>query len=155
VSVPHRVYYESPIGWIEIGGSSSQIFSLCFVDAARAGTRPHGALQEAVRELGEYFAGARREFDLDLALRGTMFQEQVWAQLLNVPYGRVLTYQDVADAIGQPRAVRAVGAAIGRNPISIVVPCHRIVGSDGRLTGYGGGLWRKEWLLRHEGYLLL
>ena len=153
---PRFVYYASPIGLIEIGGTAEQILSLFFVQERRhPDVAPHGALESAVRQVGEYFAGARRAFDLPLALQGTAFQEQVWRQLLTVPYGRVATYQDIANAIGRPKAVRAVGAANGQNPISIVVPCHRIIGSDGKLTGYGGGLWRKEWLLRHEGYLLL
>jgi methylated-DNA-[protein]-cysteine S-methyltransferase len=147
---------------IEIGGAAQQIVSLYFVDGPRA--RPydrridpvsHATVEEAARQVAEYFDGTRREFDLQLALHGTAFQELVWRQLLTVPYGRVATYGEIGDAIGRPRAVRAVGAANGRNPISIVVPCHRIIGSDGTLTGYGGGLWRKEWLLRHEGYLLV
>ncbi len=97
----------------------------------------------------------RTTFDLPLDLRGTDFQKQVWTQLLTVPYGRTVSYQLIADAIGNPKAVRAVGAANGQNPISVIVPCHRIIGSDGQLVGYGGGLWRKEWLLKHEGALLL
>jgi methylated-DNA-[protein]-cysteine S-methyltransferase len=148
-------YFASPIGLIEIGGTAGHIHSLYFVDERRSGEEPHGVLQDAVRQMDEYFDGARRAFDLDLFLQGTEFQEQVWHQLLTVPYGCAATYQDIANAIGRPKAVRAVGAAIGRNPISIVVPCHRIIGSNGKLTGYAGGLWRKDWLLRHEGYLLL
>jgi methylated-DNA-[protein]-cysteine S-methyltransferase len=151
----YYVYYPSPIGLVEIGGTAEHIHSLYFVDDRRPDDDPHGVLQDAVRQVDEYFSGVRREFDLDLILCGTAFQEKVWRQLLTVPYGHVATYQDIANAIGRPKAVRAVGAANGQNPISIVVPCHRIIGSDGKLTGYGGGLWRKEWLLRHEGYLLL
>ena len=96
-------------------------------------------------------------FDLPLALEGTPFQRQVWQQLLSVAHGETASYQAIADAIDNPKAVRAVGAANGRNPVAIIVPCHRIIGSGARpkLTGYGGGLWRKEWLLRHEGVLLV
>ena len=155
ITSPHYVYYLSPIGLIEIGGTAEHILSLYFVDERRPDAESHATVEKAVRQVGEYFDGTRREFDLPLALDGTAFQEQVWRQLLTVPYGSVATYQDIANAIGRPQAVRAVGAANGQNPISIVVPCHRIIGSDGKLTGYGGGLWRKEWLLRHEGYLLL
>jgi methylated-DNA-[protein]-cysteine S-methyltransferase len=99
--------------------------------------------------------GERREFDLPLGLYGTAFQVRVWRQVLAVPYGQAATYQEIADAIGNPKAVRAVGGANGRNPLPLIVPCHRIIGRNGQLVGYGGGLWRKEWLLRHEGYLLL
>ena len=95
--------------------------------------------------------GARRTFGLTMALHGTPFQRQVWGQLIGIPYGETKTYQEIAHAIGRPFAVRAVGAANAKNPISIIVPCHRVIGSDGSLTGYGGGIWRKEWLLKHEG----
>jgi methylated-DNA-[protein]-cysteine S-methyltransferase len=152
---PLYVTYPSPIGWIEIGGTGEQILSLHFVQECRPAVEPRGELKKALIQVGEYFGEGRREFDLNLAFDGTAFQEQVWRQLLTVPYGSVATYQDIACAIGRPKAVRAVGAANGQNPISILVPCHRIIGSTGKLTGYGGGLWRKEWLLRHEGYLML
>ena len=165
INAPYYSYYSSPIGLVEIGGTADQIVSLYFVDEHRSDAAPSGGaasgsaslatVENAARQVGEYFAGTRREFDLNLALHGTAFQEQVWRQLLCVPYGSVATYQDIANAIGRPKAVRAVGAANGQNRISIIVPCHRIIGSDGKLTGYGGGLWRKEWLLRHEGYVLL
>ena len=155
MNVPYHAYYESPIGLVEIGGTATHIVSLYFVEDRRMVSDPHPTILEAVRQVGEYFAGQRHAFELDLALHGTAFQERVWRQLLTVPYGQAATYQAIADALGMPKAVRAVGAANGQNPISIVVPCHRIIGSDGKLVGYGGGLWRKEWLLRHEGYLLL
>ena len=117
----------------------------------------HPLLAEAQRQLDAYFAGGLRSFDLPLDLDGTPFQRQVWQQLLSVDYGQTASYQAIAHAIDNPKAVRAVGAANGRNPVAIIVPCHRIIGSGGRpkLTGYGGGLWRKEWLLRHEGVLLV
>ena len=106
-------------------------------------------------QLAAYFAGDRHGFDIPLALTGSEFQQAVWTQLLTIPYGMMVSYQDIADGLDNPQAVRAVGAANGQNPVSIIVPCHRVVGSDGKLVGYGGGLWRKEWLLRHEGALLL
>ncbi len=105
----------------------------------------------AARQLAEYFAGSRREFDLALCLDGTVFQTRVWRELTKIPYGRTWSYGDLAKRIGKPSAPRAVGLANGRNPISIVVPCHRVIGADGSLTGYGGGLERKRWLLAHEG----
>lgn len=107
-------------------------------------------LRETERQLRAYFDGALRAFDLPLAARGTPFQERTWAALRDIPFGESRSYAALAAAIGAPRAVRAVGAANGRNPLSIVVPCHRVIGSDGSLTGYGGGEERKRWLLAHE-----
>jgi len=150
------VHYESPIGWIEIEGGAAGVAALNFVDARSAGRagrdrKPLPApLARCLVQLDEYFRGVRTSFSVKLDLGGTEFQRRVWKELLAVPFGRTTTYKAVAAAIGQPEATRAVGGANHRNPVSIIVPCHRIVGSDGRLTGYGGGLWRKEWLLRHE-----
>jgi methylated-DNA-[protein]-cysteine S-methyltransferase len=110
-----------------------------------------GPLPEAVRQLEEYFAGNRRVFDLPLHLDGTEFQLRVWRALTEIPYGETRSYGELAQYIGNPNASRAVGLANGRNPISILVPCHRVIGADGSLTGYGGGLPRKQWLLAHEG----
>lgn len=147
-------YYESPIGLVEVGGDTA-IRSLYFVDARRDGVESCPLVEEAIRQLAEYFAHGRRDFDLPLAMDGTSFQRRVWQQLLTVPYGKTVSYLGIANELGNPKAIRAVGAANGQNPISIVVPCHRIIGSNGKLIGYGGGLWRKEWLLRHEGALLV
>jgi methylated-DNA-[protein]-cysteine S-methyltransferase len=104
----------------------------------------------ASRQLSEYFDGERTEFDLDLALDGTAFQRRVWTALRDIPYGQTISYGQLADRIGQPSASRAVGLANGKNPIGIIVPCHRVVGADGSLTGYGGGIDRKRFLLAHE-----
>lgn len=112
-------------------------------------THPH--LQQAAREFAEYFAGTRQRFDVPLDPQGTAFQQAVWQALLGIAPGALSTYGDIAGAVGRPRAVRAVGSAIGRNPIGIVVPCHRVVGRNGSLTGYAGGLPRKAALLRLEG----
>ncbi len=108
-------------------------------------------LSEAARQIGEYFGGIRDRFDVPCELDGTMFQRRVWQALAEIPFGHTITYSDLARDIGAPRAVRAVGAAIGRNPISIVVPCHRVIGANGSLTGYAGGLDRKRALLELEG----
>ena len=105
---------------------------------------------EVITQLEEYFAGTRKDFDVPLAPRGTHFQREVWMALRDIPYGETWTYTTQAVAIGRPSAARAVGAANGRNPIGIVVPCHRVIGADGSLTGYGGGIDRKRWLLAHE-----
>jgi methylated-DNA-[protein]-cysteine S-methyltransferase len=150
------VHHESPIGWIEIEGSEAGVSALNFVGSGRAkAERPGkgplpGPLVDCLLQLDEYFRGDRTAFSVKLDLRGTAFQKQVWDQLLRVKFGRTTTYKALAEAIGRPAATRAVGGANHRNPVSIVVPCHRVVGSDGSLTGYGGGLWRKEWLLGHE-----
>jgi methylated-DNA-[protein]-cysteine S-methyltransferase len=106
--------------------------------------------QDAFRQLRDYFAGKRRTFDLPLAPQGTEFQQRVWKALLEIPFGETMSYGALAKTLGMPAASRAVGAANGRNPLSIVVPCHRVIGANGSLTGYGGGLPRKRWLLAHE-----
>jgi len=105
---------------------------------------------EASRQLEQYFDGERTEFDLRLTLHGTAFQRRVWTALRGIPYGQTISYGQLADRLGQPSASRAVGLANGKNPISIIVPCHRVVGADGSLTGYGGGIERKHYLLAHE-----
>lgn len=153
----YRARYESPIGTIEVVGTDAGVSGLSFVDikeeknARRAGGRLPAPVAAALAQLEGYFRGDRKVFTVKLDLRGTDFQKKVWSKLLQVEYGRTTTYGALAAAIGRPAATRAVGGANHGNPVSIIVPCHRVVGSDGRLTGYGGGLWRKEWLLRHEG----
>jgi methylated-DNA-[protein]-cysteine S-methyltransferase len=142
---------ESPLGLIEIEAGESAVTAVRFVALRSDAPRTNAVARRAARQLKEYFAGQRREFQLQLAPLGTEFQKSVWSQLLRVPFGTTASYRDIAAAIGNPKATRAVGAANGRNPIAIVVPCHRIIGSNGHLTGYGSGLWRKEWLLLHEG----
>jgi len=145
-------YYDSPIGLIEIAGTSTAVVALNFVEERCLEGASHPLVAEAVRQIDAYFEGKRREFEIEMALDGTDFQQQVWRQLRTVPYGCVASYQDIAKGVGRPTAVRAVGAANGRNPVAIMVPCHRIIGKNGHLIGYGSGLWRKKWLLKHEGY---
>ncbi|ABZ83539.1 6-o-methylguanine DNA methyltransferase [Heliomicrobium modesticaldum Ice1] len=152
----HCTYYASPIGLIEIRGSEQGIWTISFAEEAdghgqRQGTgRLPPCLQACARQLDEYFQGARQTFSLALAPRGTAFQRRVWDALAAIPFGESRSYRQIAEAVGNPKAVRAVGGANHNNPISIVIPCHRVIGSDGSLTGYAGGLWRKEWLLNHE-----
>lgn len=105
---------------------------------------------ETVAQLNAYFSGKLHEFDLPLKPTGTPFQEAVWQALTTIPYGKTVSYKDIAEHVNLPKAARAVGMANGRNPISIIIPCHRVIGANGKLTGYGGGLHRKEWLLEHE-----
>ena len=147
----YTAYYESPIGLIEIMGTAGAVTALNFVAERRLRPVTNSYLEEALRQVDQYFCKKRRQFDLRLSLAGTPFQIMVWEQLTAVPYGATASYKDIARAIGKPAAVRAVGAANGRNPVSLIVPCHRVIGADGSLIGYGGGLWRKEWLLKHEG----
>ena len=112
------------------------------------GRNPH--LNALSCQLEEYFAGSRKEFDLVVVALGTPFQQAVWKELITIPYGETVSYQEEAERIGRPTAVRAVARANGANPISIVIPCHRVIGKNGKLIGYGGGLWRKQWLLDLE-----
>jgi methylated-DNA-[protein]-cysteine S-methyltransferase len=148
----HIAYYRSPIGTLEVTGTEAGIVAIRFLDAPPAVLpEVHPALETCIQQLDEYFRGQRREFTFPLDLTGTDFQQRVWHVLLNIPFGVTRSYLEVAEALGDRNAVRAVGLANGQNPIAVVVPCHRVIGSDGSLTGYGGGLWRKEWLLQHEG----
>lgn len=147
---------ESPIGELILVERDGALAGLYMVehhpapDPESFGERDDAALPEVARQLDEYFAGERTSFDLPLAPRGTDFQQKVWAALRTIPYGKTWSYGHLAEAIGQPGAARAVGLANGRNPIGIVVPCHRVVGSSGKLTGYAGGVERKSYLLALE-----
>jgi len=149
--------FESPIGSLEITAEEKGIVSIDFVEKSglmrrRAEKAPQGpaVLTSCLAQLDEYFRGRRKSFSVPLSLEGTAFQKKVWAALRRIPYGKTATYGEIAAAAGNGRSGRAVGGANHRNPVSIIVPCHRVIGADGRLTGYGGGLWRKEWLLAHE-----
>jgi methylated-DNA-[protein]-cysteine S-methyltransferase len=147
---------ETPLGRVVVVTAGDALVGLWFDGSA--GTPPLSGPTEGTdelfalvgRQLDEYFSGARTRFDVPIRLNGTPFQCEVWSALLTIPHARTSTYGAIARRIGRPAAARAVGAANGHNPISIVVPCHRLVGSDGGLTGYGGGLDRKAWLLDHE-----
>ncbi|MCC6294371.1 MAG: methylated-DNA--[protein]-cysteine S-methyltransferase [Bryobacterales bacterium] len=151
------LYHPSPIGPLLLAGDGGALSLIGFPQGkGRRDPEPEwiedaGAFPEARRQLDEYFQGALRQFDLTLAPRGTGFQLAVWQELQRIPFGETITYRDLAIRIGNPDAVRAVGAANGANPLPIVVPCHRVIGSGGSLTGFGGGLDTKRWLLRHEG----
>ena len=152
---------DSPLGTIRLAASAQGLFSVWFdaqadsPDASHWARDPnHAVLQQAARHLNDYFSGQRRQFDLPLDLSaGTSFQQAVWRALLEIPFGQTSSYGKVSAAIGKPKAVRAVGGAIGRNPLSIVVPCHRVIGANGALTGYSGGMQRKVALLQLEGRL--
>jgi len=149
---------DSPVGSLTLVSDGRALIGLLF-DVERAHARLAGAIEDAAAapfagvrtQLDEYFAGRRRAFEVPLALAGSEFQRRVWAGLQRIPYGETRSYGELARELGQPRAMRAVGLANGRNPIAIIVPCHRVIGADGSLTGFGGGLERKRWLLEHEG----
>lgn len=151
MSEAYTTYYRSPIGVMAIVGGEEGITAIDFVAATHPNAKTPACLEECVRQLDEYFAHRRKSFDLKLNLRGTDFQKRVWRELLKIPFGKTVSYLDIAAALGDKQAIRAVGRANGQNPIVLIVPCHRVIGSDGALTGYGGGLWRKEWLLKFEG----
>lgn len=147
-----KAHYKSPIGWLEIAGTEEGIESIHFIKKMpRKLTPVHPKLKECVNQLDEYFKGKRKEFSVKLILEGTKFQKRVWRELLKIPFGQTASYGDIARRVGNKKAGRAVGNANNRNRITLLVPCHRVIGSDGTLVGYGGSLWRKEWLLRHEG----
>jgi len=143
-------YFNSPLGTIELRHSGKGISSLIFVDRLLPEKQPVRIFDECKKQLKEYFEGSRTDFELEIDLQGTEFQKKVWNELLKISYGRTITYSDIAKKISDTKSIRAVGKANGSNPVSIIVPCHRVIGSDGSLTGYAGGLWRKKWLLEHE-----
>ncbi|MDF2532733.1 MAG: methylated-DNA--[protein]-cysteine S-methyltransferase [Clostridia bacterium] len=148
----YKAYYHSPIGIVEMVSDENSIIALSFVEEAienNEQTVPK-VLQTALEQMDEYFQGKRKVFNLELKAEGTEFQQKVWRSLVEVPYGETACYGDIAKAVGNNKGSRAVGGANNKNKIAIIIPCHRIIGADGSLTGYAGGLWRKEWLLKHE-----
>jgi methylated-DNA-[protein]-cysteine S-methyltransferase len=153
----HHAEFETPVGRITIQGDGHCITGLYLPDhkgwrgPAASSQTSSDAFSDAWQQLAEYFAGVRRRFDLLLRPEGTPFQQRVWAELTRIPFGETITYGELARRVGQPTAIRAVGAANARNPISILIPCHRVIGASGTLTGYAGGLERKRWLLELEG----
>jgi methylated-DNA-[protein]-cysteine S-methyltransferase len=158
--VSHGRIIESPAGRLLLAASDRALTHLLFADrevlretvrgVQRPGREQAAIIKETERQLQEYFRGRRREFDLPLTPQGTEFQRSVWAALQDIPWGETTSYGELAGRVGRPRAARAVGAANGANPISIIIPCHRVIGADRRLTGYGGGLPAKEFLLDLE-----
>jgi methylated-DNA-[protein]-cysteine S-methyltransferase len=153
----HTLRIDSPVGPLQLAASDVGLHAIEFEHARHPLRRdagwvqaPHPLLSEAARQLDAYFACERREFSLPLAAQGTDFQHSVWRALAEIPYAATCSYTQIAIRLGRPTATRAVGAANGRNPLPIVVPCHRVIGADGALTGFGGGLPLKAWLLTHE-----
>ncbi len=144
-------YYQSPLGWIKVSGDESGVNEVAFVEEP-AETNIHlpQPVMDCIDQLEEYFAGERKHFALPLTPKGTEFQLNVWEELLKIPFGKTMSYGEIARLLRNHGSVRAVGAANGANPVAIVIPCHRVRGSDGSLTGYAGGLWRKKWLIEFE-----
>ncbi len=149
----YKLNYDSPIGTLELVSDDEAVISIMFTDQNETLSIPEvvpQVLQNCYEQIHEYFQGKRQEFTFPYLLNGTPFQKTVWNALIGVSYSQTVSYQDIAHAIKNEKAIRAVGNANGKNKLSIVIPCHRIIGSNGKLTGYAGGLWRKEWLLNHE-----
>jgi len=154
-------YYHSPIGILELNSHGNAISKIMFVNSWKGSkideariefTEPESpVLKKCVKELDEYFKGKRKHFTIHTMQAGTEFQQKVWKELQNIPYGRTLSYLELSKKIEDPKATRAVAKANGINGISIIIPCHRVIGSNGDLVGYSGELWRKKWLLEHEG----
>jgi len=150
----YYTYYQSPVGLLKIGGTDNYIAGLCFVDNKEQVT--HGepgiseVMHECTEELIEFFNGKRRSFDIPVYQDGSAFQQRVWGELLNIPFGKTISYLELAKHLGDIKVVRAAASTSGKNKIAIIIPCHRVIGSDKSLVGYGGGLWRKKWLLQHE-----
>lgn len=154
------MYYHSPVGLIKIVIIDACVNEIIFLDEEEEvnlnekeesiNSIDNAVLKNCTKQLDEYFSAKRTVFQLPLQQSGTPFQQSVWNELIKIPFGKTISYLQLARRIGNVKSIRAVGTANGRNNLSIVVPCHRVIGSDGSLTGYAGGLWRKQWLLEHE-----
>lgn len=143
-------FINSPLGITRIVGDENGITEISVLSEGSISVKIPTFLQNAVSQLQEYFDGNRTDFTFQLQPKGTDFQQKVWQELLTIPFGKTMSYLDLSKKLGDVKAIRAVASANGKNPLWIVVPCHRVIGTDGSLTGYAGGLWRKKWLLEHE-----
>lgn len=143
-------YLKSPIGDIEISADEKSVHSILFREENPEKKSPSHLTQLVINQLTGYFDGKRMDFNFPMEIAGTEFQKKVWGLLKEIPFAKTISYLELAKRVGDVKSIRAVGTANGRNNFVIVLPCHRVIGSDGKLVGYGGGLWRKEWLLKHE-----
>lgn len=143
-------YIKTPLGIAQIMGDENGVSVISIADEGETSNIIPVVLQDAVLQLNDYFEGKRTDFTFKLNPAGTEFQQKVWNQLLEIPFGKTMSYLELSKKLGDVKAIRAVALANGKNPLWIVVPCHRVIGTDGSLTGYAGGLWRKKWLLEHE-----
>lgn len=149
-------YYQSPVGLLRISGTDQYVSEVHFIKEEEAAATPPSTPDlppmaiQATEQLIQYFHGNHRVFELPLHQTGTDFQEKVWNELMNIPFGKTISYLELSRRLGDPKTIRAAGTANGKNNIAIIVPCHRVIGAKGELVGYGGGLARKKWLLNHE-----
>src|SRR5690554_310192 len=147
----HTAVIDSPVGKMKLVADAVGLTSIQFLDSEEILSEEiPNALEEVVKQLREYFDGKRRDFNLRLSPQETDFQKRVWRELEKIPFGKTVSYKHIATRLGDPKVIRAAASANGKNPIPIIIPCHRVIGSDGSLTGYAGGLQRKKWLLEHE-----
>ena len=146
-----RAYYRSPVGDLLIESVEDKITTVNFLKTSKLEETLTPVIEQCIQELDEYFFEGRKFFNVELKLSGSEFQNKVWNELLNIPYGNTISYEALAIRVGDINSIRAVGLANGQNPIAIIVPCHRVIGKNGDLVGYGGGLDNKTWLLQHEG----
>lgn len=147
----YSAYYDSPIGRLLLEADDVVITKVHFMEDLQVTvSAPSPVLEKCMAELDEYFDGKREKFSVPVHAFGTDFQQKVWAQLLTIQFSKTISYADLAKQLGDQKVIRAAGSANGKNPIAIIIPCHRVIGSDGSLIGYGGGLWRKKWLLDFE-----
>ena len=143
-------FFKTPLGITKIIGDENGISEISIQENGKITERIPAVLEEVVHQLQDYFDGKRTDFDFKINPKGTEFQQKVWQSLIEIPFGKTMSYLDLSKKLGDVKAIRAVASANGKNPLWIVVPCHRVIGTDGSLTGYAGGLWRKKWLLEHE-----
>jgi methylated-DNA-[protein]-cysteine S-methyltransferase len=143
-------YYTSPVGFLKIQCTAEYVALIYFVNEPGLKNDSNELIEKCLAQLDEYFSGKRKNFDLPLGQRGSDFQQSVWNHLLTIPFGKTISYLEMSKQMGDVKAIRAIASANGKNNIAIVVPCHRVIGSDAKLVGYAGGLWRKKWLLEHE-----
>lgn len=144
------IFIKSPLGITKIVGDEDGISEISVLSDGEVSIKIPKELNESVLQLNEYFEGTRTVFDFKINPKGTEFQQKVWVELFKIPFGKTISYLELAKKLGDPKVIRAAASANGKNPLWIVVPCHRVIGTDGSLTGYAGGLWRKKWLLEHE-----
>lgn len=153
--IKYEDYVHTPIGALQLSFNENfELISAIFPNEEITLPEANGLgseeIQQVKKQFEEYFEGKRKDFNIKLSPDGTEFQKKVWKELLNIPFGKTVSYQQIANTLGDPKVIRAAASANGKNPISIVIPCHRVIGTDGSLTGYAGGLHRKKWLLEHE-----
>lgn len=145
-----NAFIKTPLGIAKIIGDENGVTEISLHDGGEVSEIIPFILQDSVQQLQDYFQNKKSTFDFKLNPKGTDFQQKVWKELLNIPFGKTISYMDLSKNLGDVKAIRAVASANGKNPLWIVIPCHRVIGTDGSLTGYAGGLWRKKWLLEHE-----